>query len=158
YEGTGRESTEVSRGARREVDESAREGDCSRQRGIRMARGTPILAGGGMLLVSGVGGGRAGGPGGGGVLRGDSAPNFKVAGTVVDAVTGETLTEARVTLIKTGARGERIDVVTGEGGRFEFTGVPAGKYSLRGARSGYIAATYEQHEQFSTAIVTGAEF
>jgi hypothetical protein len=49
-------------------------------------------------------------------------------------------------------------VMTGEGGHFDFARVPAGKYSLRGARTGYLAATYDEHEQFSTAIVTGPEF
>ncbi len=47
-------------------------------------------------------------------------------------------------------------MITGDDGRFEFTHIPAGKYSLGGAKSGYIPAAYDQHEQFSTAIVTGA--
>jgi hypothetical protein len=46
---------------------------------------------------------------------------------------------------------------TSEGGRFEFAGLPAGKFSLDGSRRGYISASYEQHEQYSTAIVTGPE-
>src|SRR6202035_2677017 len=33
-----------------------------------------------------------------------------------------------------------------------------GKYSLEGAKRGFIPAAYEQHEQFSTAIVTGTDF
>jgi hypothetical protein len=47
-------------------------------------------------------------------------------------------------------------MVTGNDGRFEFSNLPEGKYSLVGAKRGYIAGFYEQHEQFSTAIVTGA--
>jgi hypothetical protein len=47
-------------------------------------------------------------------------------------------------------------VVTSENGKFEFSGLPAGKYSLEGAKRGFISAGYEQHDQFSTAIVTGA--
>ena len=46
---------------------------------------------------------------------------------------------------------------TNENGGFEFGQVPPGKYSLEGATRGYLTAAYEQHEQFSTAIVTGAE-
>ena len=34
--------------------------------------------------------------------------------------------------------------------------MPAGKYNLRGSKRGYISASYDEHEQFSTAIVTGA--
>ena len=49
-------------------------------------------------------------------------------------------------------------MVTGEDGRFEFAQLPAGKYSLQGAKRGYLPGAYEQHEQFSTAIVTGPEF
>ena len=34
--------------------------------------------------------------------------------------------------------------------------MPAGKYDLHGAKRGFISASYDQHEQFSTALVTGA--
>jgi hypothetical protein len=47
-------------------------------------------------------------------------------------------------------------MITGDDGHFEFRNLPAGKYALNGAKRGYISAAYEQHEQFSTAIVTGA--
>ena len=68
------------------------------------------------------------------------------------------LARARVSVADTRARMRRIETVTGEGGHFEFAGLPAGKYALEGSRSGYITAGYEQHEQYSTAIVTGPEF
>jgi hypothetical protein len=47
-------------------------------------------------------------------------------------------------------------MVTSDDARFAFTGLPAGKYSLAGAKRGFIPAAYDQHDQFSTAIVTGA--
>ena len=47
-------------------------------------------------------------------------------------------------------------MVTSEDGKYEFSGLPAGKYSLTGARRGFISASYDQHDQYSTAIVTGA--
>jgi hypothetical protein len=47
-------------------------------------------------------------------------------------------------------------MVTSDDGKFEFSGLPAGKYSLEGAKHGFISAGYDQHDQFSTAIVTGA--
>ena len=83
---------------------------------------------------------------------------FKIAGTVVDAVTGAVLAWVKVSIADTRARAQRIEMVTGEGGHFEFAGVPAGKYALQGAKRGYITSSYEQHEQYSTAIVTGPEF
>lgn len=83
---------------------------------------------------------------------------FRIAGVIVSAKTGEPLGQARVMLANTKNRREAISMITQEGGRFEFTGLVAGKYSLQGARRGYIPAAYEQHEQFSTAIVTGTDF
>jgi hypothetical protein len=49
-------------------------------------------------------------------------------------------------------------MVTDENGRFQFDRLPAGKYALQGARRGFLNGTYEQHGQFSTAIVTGTDF
>lgn len=80
---------------------------------------------------------------------------YRVAGVVVSAKTGEPLARARVTLASTKNPREAAAVVTDDGGRFEFRGMSAGKYSLSGARRGYIPASYEQHEQYSVAIVTG---
>jgi Carboxypeptidase regulatory-like domain len=81
---------------------------------------------------------------------------FRVAGVVVSLASGALLPSTRVSL--TDAKNPRNTqwMITGDDGRFEFHGVGAGKYSLQGAHRGFIATTYEQHGQFSTAIVTGA--
>ena len=83
---------------------------------------------------------------------------FRIAGTVVNAVTNVPLSRVRVSLASTRARAQRIDTLTDESGHFEFSGVPLGKYSLEGAKRGYVTSAFEQHEQYSTAIVTGPEF
>jgi hypothetical protein len=83
---------------------------------------------------------------------------FRIAGTVVSATTGALLSQARISLTETRERGKSISMITSEGGHFEFSQLKAGKYSLEGAKRGFIASAYEQHEQFSTAIVTGPEF
>jgi protocatechuate 3,4-dioxygenase beta subunit len=83
---------------------------------------------------------------------------FKIAGTVVNAVTGAPLARAHVSLADTRARMQRVEIVTGEDGHFEFSPLPAAKYALQGRKRGYISAGYDQHEQYSTAIVTGPEF
>ena len=84
--------------------------------------------------------------------------HFRVAGTIVSSLSGAPLARARVSLTSTRDARQSLQIVTGDDGRFDFTGIPAGKFSLRGAKRGFVAAAYEQHEQFSTAIVTGAGF
>jgi hypothetical protein len=86
-----------------------------------------------------------------------SAPT-KIAGTVVSAMTGVPLGHARVSISDTKNRAHTVWMITSDNGRFEFDQVRAGKYALQGAKQGYLPAAYEQHEQFSTAIVTGTEF
>ena len=81
---------------------------------------------------------------------------YRVAGTVVSKTDGHPLARARVTLRDAKDSQKFESLVTAEDGRFDFPGVPAGKYSLNGAKRGFITAAYDQHEQFSTAIVTGA--
>jgi len=83
---------------------------------------------------------------------------FKMAGTVVSATTGALLSQARITIAETRDRGKLISMITSEDGHFEFSQLKAGKYSLQGAKRGFISSAYEQHEQFSTAIVTGPDF
>jgi hypothetical protein len=86
------------------------------------------------------------------------AQAFKIAGTVVNAMTGAPLSQARISLADTQDRSRPISTITSEDGHFEFSPLKLGKYSLQGAKRGFISAAYEQHEQYSTAIVTGPEF
>jgi protocatechuate 3,4-dioxygenase beta subunit len=81
---------------------------------------------------------------------------FRIAGTIVSASEGHPLARARVSLQDVKNPKAQTFMITGDDGRFEFTHIPAGKYSLAGAKRGYIPAAYDQHEQFNTAIVTGA--
>ncbi|MGA9811616.1 MAG: carboxypeptidase regulatory-like domain-containing protein [Terriglobales bacterium] len=82
--------------------------------------------------------------------------HFRIAGTIVSAQEGHPLSRARVSLQEVKNRQNQIFMITGDDGHFEFRNLPAGKYALNGAKRGYISAAYDQHEQFSTAIVTGA--
>src|SRR5882724_5073989 len=82
--------------------------------------------------------------------------NFRVAGTILSAAEGHPLARARVSLQEIKNPQNQIFMITKDDGRFEFANLHAGKYSLAGAKRGYITATYDEHEQFSTAIVTGA--
>src|SRR5579863_297495 len=86
----------------------------------------------------------------------NSTTSFRIAGTVVSKTDGHPLSAARVALASVKSRQKQEVAVTADDGKFEFTGVPAGKYSLNGGHRGFISAGYDQHDQYSSAIVTGA--
>jgi len=83
---------------------------------------------------------------------------YRIAGKVVSAAEGTPLSRARVTLQDVRNRRSEIFVITADDGRFEFANLPAGKFALSGAKRGYITSSYDQHDHYSTAIVTGTEF
>jgi hypothetical protein len=85
-----------------------------------------------------------------------SAATYKISGTIVSALDGTPLGLARVSLADAKNRDQSVWMITSENGHFEFSSIPAGKFSLEGGKKGFLSATYQQHEQFSTAIVTGA--
>src|SRR6202034_4610079 len=82
--------------------------------------------------------------------------SYRIAGTVISKVDAHPLARARITVRDAKDEHKFEFQVTSDDGRFQFSNVPAGKYSLTGAKRGFITASYEQHEQFSSAIVTGA--
>jgi hypothetical protein len=82
--------------------------------------------------------------------------SYKIAGTVVSSLTGAPVARARVSLTDVHNAQQVMRIITTDSGHFEFNGVPAGKFSLQGARRGFLTARYDEHEQYSTAIVTGA--
>ena len=81
---------------------------------------------------------------------------FRVAGVVVSLTSGSPLARTRVSLTDTRNPRNSQWMITRDDGRFEFLGLRAGKYSLQGGHRGFIPTSYEQHGQFSTAIVAGA--
>jgi hypothetical protein len=80
---------------------------------------------------------------------------YRIAGVVVSSKGGNPLARARVQIIDALNPQSLRSVVTSSDGHFEFP-VIAGKFALQGEKRGYIASSYNQHDQFSTAIVTGA--
>jgi hypothetical protein len=83
------------------------------------------------------------------------AAPFRIAGTVVSTVGGSVLAQTRLILRDTRNPKNVQSLLSRDDGHFEFH-VAGGKYALQGTKRGFITAGYEQHEQFSTAIVTGA--
>ena len=86
-----------------------------------------------------------------------ASAEYRVTGTVVSKSDGHPLDHAGIALVDVKSRKNAHTMITSEDGKFVFDGLPAGKYALSGQRKGYINAGYDSHEQFSTAIVTGAE-
>lgn len=82
---------------------------------------------------------------------------YRIAGKVVSSTSGAPLSQARVTIASVQDRDETKSLITGDDGTFAFTNLAAGKYSLSAARRGFIESSFEQHENFSTAIVTGGD-
>ena len=60
-------------------------------------------------------------------------PDGVVAGRVVDAATGNPIADARVALVEA-----RLEQPTGPDGRFEFSALPAGRYTLTVSTIGYV--------------------
>ena len=89
-------------------------------------------------------------------VRSGPETSFRVAGVLVSKTDGHPLAGARVVLASTKDRENPQSVTTGDDGRFEFTRMPAGKFSLTGTKRGFISAGYDQHDQYASAIVTGA--
>jgi hypothetical protein len=79
---------------------------------------------------------------------------YRIAGTVVNRSGGAALPLTRVTIRNTKNPKDVQSQLTGDDGRFEFR-VPTGKYGLHAAKRGFLSSDYNQHDQFSSAIVTG---
>jgi hypothetical protein len=73
----------------------------------------------------------------------------------VNAATGEPLDGASVSLDLVKDLSAIQSTRTGADGRFVFDRLPAAKYALSGSHRGFITGSYDDHEGFSTAIVTG---
>lgn len=82
---------------------------------------------------------------------------YTISGTVINTTTGQPLDRADVSLLISGTeQGQTLaEATTNADGHFAFTHLAAAKYSLRAERQGYLAAAYDEHDGFSTSIVTG---
>ena len=83
--------------------------------------------------------------------------SYRIAGRTVSAVDGHTLQGATVRIVNNKTQQLVASKVSGEDGSFEFTNLNADKYSLDAVAEGYIASHYDEHENFWTGVVTGAD-
>jgi carboxypeptidase family protein len=84
-----------------------------------------------------------------------SPATYRIAGIVVDSVTGQPLKGAEVNISPVANLDEQQVFLTSSGGRFLFADLPPGKYRLMASRRGYAPQALHQHEGFSTAIAVG---
>ncbi len=82
---------------------------------------------------------------------------YRIAGTVVNAVTGEPVRRATVEALAEADNHTVLSVQTDSEGHFSLEGLPAAKYPLTASRRGFLTAFYDEHEAFNTAIVTGPD-
>jgi Carboxypeptidase regulatory-like domain len=92
----------------------------------------------------------------------DSSPasgpqTWHISGKVIDARSGQALARCVVEIDRTDNRSQSLSLETGDDGSFDFAGLRSGKYELNGAKRGYLTQSYQQHENFSTAIAVGPE-
>jgi hypothetical protein len=81
--------------------------------------------------------------------------NRTIGGVVISGVNGEPLEDAGVKLLD--VRDGKLVAETGTDleGRFLFANLPDGRFELHALHRGFVAADFEDHQGFSTAIVTG---
>jgi hypothetical protein len=87
-----------------------------------------------------------------------AAVSYRISGTVINVVDNQPLAGVEVVVASTQQRDETVSAVTTADGRFVFTDLARGKYSLSAHRQGLVAQSYQQHGQYSTAIVVGPDF
>lgn len=84
-----------------------------------------------------------------------AAQTYNITGRALDAATGSPLPRATVSLEQAKDNSLFASVTTDENGNFQFLQLPADRYILRGSHRGYITTAFEEHDSFTTALVTG---
>lgn len=81
---------------------------------------------------------------------------FQVAGVLSNAVTGEPVRKGVVQALD--ATGHAVAATTTDAnGRFALDHLAAAKYQLTASKRGFRTASYDEHDEFATSIVTGAD-
>jgi hypothetical protein len=89
-----------------------------------------------------------------------AAQHYRIAGVVVNALTGQPLPAVAVAIAPTTPQGSSEvsqDAVTGNDGHFAFTGLGRGKYELMATARGFALQSFEQHDAYSSAIAVGPD-
>jgi hypothetical protein len=85
---------------------------------------------------------------------------YRIAGTVVSSVDGRLLQNASITIRQQDPSGSTKPITrtatSDEDGRFQFTDLPAGNFTLLGESHNFLLTYYDDHDGFTTGIITGS--
>ena len=80
-----------------------------------------------------------------------------ISGVVVNFSSGQPLEGADITLTDGKTAALVAEMTSDAEGRFVFPHLADGRYALRAAHRGYLAAAFDEHDGFSSAVVTGKD-
>jgi 5-hydroxyisourate hydrolase-like protein (transthyretin family) len=86
-----------------------------------------------------------------------TAVGYPISGVVVSSTTGQPVAKVTVSITATENRQASETMETAADGRFAFSALPAGKYSLTATARGYRAQGFNQHGNFFTGIAVGPD-
>jgi len=85
---------------------------------------------------------------------------YRIAGTVISSVDGRLLQNASITIRQQDPAGAAKAITrtatSDEDGRFQFTDLPAGNFTLLGEAHNFLLTYYDDHDGFTTGIITGS--
>ncbi len=91
---------------------------------------------------------------------GAAPQHYRITGTVVNSLTGQPVPSASVAIAPT-TQGMERDIsksfLTGPDGRFSFSDLTHGKYSLMAAARGFSLQYFEHHDPYATAVAVGPD-
>jgi hypothetical protein len=82
---------------------------------------------------------------------------YRIAGVLVNSATGEPIRRATVEALNADDSHAVALCVTDNEGRFALERLAAAKYQLTASKRGFRTAFYDEHDEFSSAIVTGPD-
>jgi len=82
---------------------------------------------------------------------------YRIAGTVVNSASGEALRHATVAALSEEDSHTVASTESDNEGHFALLNLPAAKYQLTASKRGYRTAFFDEHDEYSTAIVTGPD-
>jgi hypothetical protein len=80
---------------------------------------------------------------------------YSIAGTVVNAASGEPIRHANVAALSEEDSHTVAAVESDSDGHFSLDHLPAAKYQLTASKRGFRTAFYDEHQEFNSAVVTG---